>query len=157
MDKRKSAKTSAANAGTKASNIKNLRRALCLPQVWVYATKKMSAINARTMPRKRKESERGLRPDSVWWYAWCDSNARPSESESDTLSSWATGAYQSIIYCNRSIVKKQGSFVKKNSLRHYLPTERREGIFEDYIIAYLGRIVKREFHQRICAIFSVNI
>ena len=69
LDKRKSAKTSAANAGTKASNIKNLRRALCLPQVWVYATKKMSAINARTMPRKRKESERGLRPDSVWWYA----------------------------------------------------------------------------------------
>ena len=30
------------------------------------------------------------------WYAWCDSNARPSESESDTLSSWATGAYN---YC----------------------------------------------------------
>ena len=28
------------------------------------------------------------------WYAWCDSNARPSESESDTLSSWATGAYR---------------------------------------------------------------
>ena len=35
-----------------------------------------------------------------------------------------------------------------------MPAERREGIFEDYIIAYLGRIVKREFHQRICAIFN---
>ena len=45
MDKRKSAKTSAANAGTKASNIKNLRRALCLPQVWVYATKKIPSEN----------------------------------------------------------------------------------------------------------------
>ena len=27
------------------------------------------------------------------WYARCDSNARPSESESDTLSNWATGTY----------------------------------------------------------------
>ncbi|MBS6164402.1 MAG: hypothetical protein KH847_11130, partial [Clostridiales bacterium] len=41
-------KMPATNAGGKALNIENLRCAACLPQVWVYATKKMPTISART-------------------------------------------------------------------------------------------------------------
>ena len=33
----------------------------------------------------------------IFWYARCDSNARPSESESDTLSNWATGTYSAYL------------------------------------------------------------
>lgn len=51
----------------------------------------------------------------VAWYARCDSNAWPSESESDTLSNWATGAYgaQTIVTQRISVVKRsavEGTF-----------------------------------------------
>ena len=47
----------------------------------------------------------------AFWYARLDSNQRPSESESDALSNWATGTYLVLGFCDsRQIVVNDHSF-----------------------------------------------
>lgn len=50
---------------------------------FLFDTQSMRVYHVKTIA----EPERGMRPGSARWYARCGSNARPSESESDTLSS----------------------------------------------------------------------
>ncbi len=77
---------------------------------------------------KWKESERELRPDSVW-YARCDSNARPSESESDTLTSWATGTYFLLLFyytqsCGKS--KEESFYLYREITRNKIKIRKRK-------------------------------
>ena len=75
----------------------------------------MNLHHKRKIINKTKAPERDWRVEGFDWYARCDSNARPSESESDTLSSWATGAYAkqcNEIYYTSVFHKKQASFKK---------------------------------------------
>ena len=61
----------------------------------------------RRKPTKRKHL---LQKAGVFWYARLESNQRPLESESNALSSWATGAY-AVFRGTKGIIARFSPFV----------------------------------------------
>ena len=76
--------------------------------VWLRSTFFCQRVDYRFIKKKKITLNPIQRGTALSWYAWCDSNARPSESESDTLSSWATGAYGSEWKICRAKTGKRG-------------------------------------------------